>query len=1409
MSKKSLGHLGLWLCAGVLSVVSGLVQANPGISHRFGEPNYADGRMQLVVLDLKVQALGAPVRILRSWKNGQWVWNERWNDLEIVGAVDVGAPQGAADPVNADRPYAIIRDGQSYLRSSTTAIGQNISFNNLPNRTLIALQRGMAGYQWLDIQGNRNEYNAKGQMTGYLDHNGVRITFNRNAEGRITEIKDHNGENLITFGYTAGNVTSVRDYSGREVKYEYSGNQLNAVVDVLGKRWQYHYETYGLAGYTDPLQQRTTVLLSADDRVQEWRLPDGRVTKYSYSYDDTVGHYYLRKIDQAGLVTERWYDRLGQLVREQLNGETLFNRSYLLSDRSSDVSKVAEAYRITGKSLSVSKEISQRQGRSPSPYVAQMAEQDAQGNKTVTEYNRYGQIIRLQYADGSEIKKIYNPVNNQLSEEINERGIKTHHSYDDKGNMIELIEGASLPEEKRTSYRYNKLGQLDYFLSSVDDTEQVETENWQYRYDSKGNLTAITDPLGYKTQYTYDALGDVLSVTNAQNKTWKSTFDSAGNLLTMETPLGQETVYGYDDLGRLIRVKSADGGIETTDLNAAGNPISIVDAANIRTQFEYDISQRVSAVVDAFGSRTERNFDNRGRIEKRTDKNGNSTQYKYERGRLVGIDYPTFGEKYEYDSRERLSYETRTYNVNAAISSQSSQYQYLADGLVSAVIDAATNKDHKSYDGLGRLISTTNAAGGVTHYDYDRRDNLIQVTDASGRKTRFRYDSRDALIAEIKVGDVNTPTTERKYVYDEIGRLKQSFSPNGHASIYRYDDGNRLLRIEYFTSESAVEAGQTSSVARYSYNALNSLSSYEDESSKGVYTYDVLGRVRSITTTYKQALPTFSKTIHYTYDVNGRKASYTTPEQQIYGYSYTLNDRLAGVSIPGQGSITFQDFIWNMPQSIMFPGGSRYSVGYDGLQRYTERVLKDPAGNEILSSQYGYDAIGNLTNIKENNGLSTYAYNKLYRLTEAKYPGNDGRRDEAYAYDSVGNRLDEAQSKEELDVSRWQYDAHNQLIKHNGLGYRYDPNGNLIERGVLQADSSLIQSSEFDHWLYRYDARERLIEVHKNGQVLARYAYNPLGQRVSKILPLQGKITYYLYSEEGLVGEYDAEGELVQEYAYNPTAPWMSRPLFTRAKSTVPHDPTMQINFFGTSPMGTPEVAFLKSGEVTWQSKTQSFGETASTAGNLRNPLRFPGQYFDEDIGLNYNYFRDYDPRVGRYIQSDPIGLEGGFNRYAYVGGNPLRFSDPHGLVNPGEAACVAGPNPVCFVSVVVDIVVTTAAVAAVGAVATIPGDTPIDRPVRTAEEEAQAEEEYQAYKSFCDSPPPDDTGDICADMRNRIKWIERCIEMRQKWDERWLREADRDAHEKHIIKLKKDAEKLKKRYGNAWSCKDQPLDCD
>ncbi len=137
------------------------------------------------------------------------------------------------------------------------------------------------------------------------------------------------------------------------------------------------------------------------------------------------------------------------------------------------------------------------------------------------------------------------------------------------------------------------------------------------------------------------------------------------------------------------------------------------------------------------------------------------------------------------------------------------------------------------------------------------------------------------------------------------------------------------------------------------------------------------------------------------------------------------------------------------------------------------------------------------------------------------------------------------------------------------------------------------------------------------------------------------------------------------------------------------------ITYLHTDHLATPRKATNEAGQVVWQWESEAFGNALPDSSGVEVNLRFPGQYYDQETGLYYNYFRYYDPSTGRYITSDPIGLYGGLNTYGYVGGNPINYFDPTGqcpwCVAAGVGAGVAaglniaeqlarnGGNPECI----------------------------------------------------------------------------------------------------------------------------------
>ena len=119
-----------------------------------------------------------------------------------------------------------------------------------------------------------------------------------------------------------------------------------------------------------------------------------------------------------------------------------------------------------------------------------------------------------------------------------------------------------------------------------------------------------------------------------------------------------------------------------------------------------------------------------------------------------------------------------------------------------------------------------------------------------------------------------------------------------------------------------------------------------------------------------------------------------------------------------------------------------------------------------------------------------------------------------------------------------------------------------------------------------------------------------------------------------------------------------------------------RINFIHPDHLGTPIAMTNEQGQITWRAEYSPFGKAVIDPTSTEElNLRLPGQYYDEETGLHYNYFRDYDPETGRYIQSDPIGLDGGINTYAYALMNPVRFVDRFGLWVKRCARELGNPN--------------------------------------------------------------------------------------------------------------------------------------
>ena len=246
--------------------------------------------------------------------------------------------------------------------------------------------------------------------------------------------------------------------------------------------------------------------------------------------------------------------------------------------------------------------------------------------------------------------------------------------------------------------------------------------------------------------------------------------------------------------------------------------------------------------------------------------------------------------------------------------------------------------------------------------------------------------------------------------------------------------------------------------------------------------------------------------------------------------------------------------------------------------------------------------------------------------------------DEAYGYDNVGNRTSASNAGGSIS-----HNLNNELTTYGDAEYVFDDNGNLTE---ISMAGSLV-------WMYEYNAANRLVHTEDGtGAIVADYVYDPFGRRLWK--EVNGERTYFFYSDEGLIAEYDASGTALKSYGYKPDSTWGTDPLFLKKDG--------QYYWYQNDHLGTPQKLVDMEGNVVWSAQYAAFGEATVSVETVTNNLRFPGQYFDAETGLHYNFHRYYDPRVGRYVRRDPIGLDGGVNVFLYALNDPISKRDVLGL---------------------------------------------------------------------------------------------------------------------------------------------------
>ncbi|PMV69243.1 RHS repeat-associated core domain-containing protein, partial [Pseudomonas sp. GW123-5C08] len=302
--------------------------------------------------------------------------------------------------------------------------------------------------------------------------------------------------------------------------------------------------------------------------------------------------------------------------------------------------------------------------------------------------------------------------------------------------------------------------------------------------------------------------------------------------------------------------------------------------------------------------------------------------------------------------------------------------------------------------------------------------------------------------------------------------------------------------------------------------------------------------------------------------------------------------------------------------------------------RLFNQSINDAEG-PVYRRHYDYDKSGNLTRLLDTRkGEHRYHYDPLNRLTRADQTQGEQER---FGHDPASNLL--MQNRPGPDIV-----AGNRLMIQGDHHYDYDAFGNLIRERRGKGHQLVTE--------YRYDCQHRLISITRPDGQIASYRYDPFGRRISKTV--DGITTEFFWQGDKLIGEHHADRH--RSYLYEPDS---FRPLALLEgfgpKETKPYH-------YQLDHLGTPQELTAPDGEIVWSAHYRAYGEISRLdTGKIDNPLRFQGQYFDQESGLHYNRHRYYNPDVGRYLTPDPVKLAGGINAYQYVP-NPTGWVDATGL---------------------------------------------------------------------------------------------------------------------------------------------------